>query len=272
MKIDVIGCGSAFSQRNNTSSIRIIDSQQNQWLIDCGPTVPRAIWQRDIGVNDIQVIYFTHIHPDHSSGLAALINQWKSFQRTEPLTIFCQAEQRKPLEALVALSVWPETEVCFEIHWQDIHDAFEWKHWQIRTANTQHEMANRAIRIEIDQQAVFFSGDGRPTAASQALMLGADIAFQECASFDALPADSSHGDFPDCERLLAQTSVKALGIYHCFDAAIPSLLEAVRHTPNLFVSQDGLVVDLDDDNYVQHTLDFTSVGSIPMGSASTEKG
>jgi len=264
MKIDVIGCGSAFSQRNNTSSIRIIDSQQNQWLIDCGPTVPRAIWQRNIGVNEIQVIYFTHIHPDHSSGLAALINQWNSNQRTEPLTIFCQAEQRKPLEALVALSVWPETEICFEIHWQDIQDVFEWKHWQIRTANTQHEMANRAIRVEIDQHTLFFSGDGRPTSESQALMQNVDMAFQECASFDPLPADSSHGDFPDCERLLKETGAKALGIYHFFDAAISNLYDAARQTPNVFLSRDALVINLEDKDYLQQTFDATLTDEISM--------
>lgn len=260
MKIDVIGSGSAFSKRNNTSSIRIIDCQKNQWLIDCGPTVPRAIWQRSIGVNDIQVIYFTHIHPDHSSGLAALINQWKSFNRTEPLTIFCQAEQQQPLKALVELAVWPETQVCFDIHWQDIADEFEWKHWHIRTANTQHEMANKAIRITADDKTLFYSGDGRPTAASQSLMKDVDMAFQECASFEALSNDSSHGDLPGCERLLVDTGAKALGIYHCFDEAIPSLLQAVRDIPDMFLSRDGLQLDLDDIDFSRHAFDSLSIG------------
>ena len=260
MKIDVIGSGSAFSKRNNTSSIRIIDCQKNQWLIDCGPTVPRAIWQRNIDVNDIQVIYFTHIHPDHSSGLVALINQWKSFKRTEPLTIFCQAEQQQPLQALVDLAVWPETHVCFDIHWQDITDGFEWKHWQIRTANTQHEMSNKAIRITVDGKTLFYSGDGRPTAASQALMKGADIAFQECASFTALPDDSSHGDLPDCEQLLVETEVKALGIYHCFDEAIPSLLNALVDIPDMFLSRDGLQLDLNDLDLSEKCFNLLSIG------------
>ncbi|PYF80564.1 MULTISPECIES: MBL fold metallo-hydrolase [Marinomonas] len=254
MKIDVIGSGSAFSKRCNTSAIKITDSLENQWLIDCGPTIPRAIWQRNIGVNDIAVIYFTHIHPDHSSGLAALINQWKSFKRTEPLTIFCQSDQRQPLQALVDLAVWPETQLCFDIHWQDIADDFEWKHWQIRTANTQHEMANKALRITIEGKSVFYSGDGRPTKASEALMEGVDIAFQECASFHALDGGSSHGDFPDCQRLLAETNVRALGIYHCFDEAIPSLLAATSGHPALFLSRDGLQFDLNNFDLSSHPM------------------
>ncbi|QUX94003.1 ribonuclease Z [Marinomonas sp. CT5] len=254
MKIDVIGSGSAFSTCNNTSAIKVTDCQQNQWLIDCGPTIPRAIWQRNIDVNDISVIYFTHIHPDHSSGLAALINQWKSFKRTEPLTIFCQANQQPSLQSLVSLAIWPETQLCFDIYWQDITDEFEWKHWQIRTANTQHEMANKAIRITIDGKTLFYSGDGRPTAASQALMRGADVAFQECASFTGLSSGASHGDFPDCERLLRETEVKALGIYHCFDDAIPSLLNAMANMPDMFLSRDGLQLDLNDIDFSQNAF------------------
>ena len=57
MKIDVLGCGSAFSCTQNTSALRVIDADNKQWLIDCGPTVPRALWQRGGEVNDIDAIY-----------------------------------------------------------------------------------------------------------------------------------------------------------------------------------------------------------------------
>lgn len=43
MKIDVLGCGSAFSESQNTSALRVIDNNNRQWLIDCGPTIPRAL-------------------------------------------------------------------------------------------------------------------------------------------------------------------------------------------------------------------------------------
>ena len=244
MIINVIGSGSAFSKINNTSSIHIVDKQKNQWLVDCGPTVPRAVWQNNIGINDIDAIYFTHIHPDHSSGLAALINQWKSFNRTAKLDVFCQHDQQPALESLVELAIWPETELCFDIHWHRIEDEFSWKHWEIQSANTQHEMSNRALRLTIDDRVLFYSGDGRPTPASEALMQGSDIAFQECASFEGLPDDSSHGDLLDCIRLLDSQNIKALGIYHCFDEDIPKLEKAVQSQARLFISHDCLSIDL----------------------------
>jgi ribonuclease BN (tRNA processing enzyme) len=246
MLLDVIGCGSAFSQVNQNSSILIKDDLNRQWLIDCGPTIPRALWRRDISVNEIHVIYFTHIHPDHCAGLPALLNQWKSFGRIVPLTIYCQSEQREQLEMLVAFAGWPHPKLSFEVNWAEIEDQFEWRDWQIQTAVTQHEMSNRAIRIQHREQALFYSGDGRPTQASEALMPGVDIAFQECASFAALPADASHGDFADCCQLVDRIDVDVLGLYHCWDEAIPEIQSAVLPQPKLFLSYDGLSIDLSD--------------------------
>ncbi len=250
MKIEVMGYGSAFSKISNTSSILVSDHIQNKWLIDCGPTVPRALWQREIGINDIDVIYFTHIHPDHCLGLTALTNQWKSFGRSKPLDIFCQPEQQAPLKSLIQLSTWPETSLCFDVHWHDITDHFSWLNWQISTAITQHEISNRSIRIDVDDQSLFYSGDGRPTESSQLLMQDVDLAFQECASLAPQPENSSHCDFERCQQLVSETGVKALGLYHCFDESISALQRMVEKSEYLFMSQDGLVMDLADSNSI----------------------
>lgn len=246
MKIDVLGCGSALSKQNNTSSVMVTDTKQNQFLIDCGPTIPRVLWQKESGINSIQAIYFTHIHPDHCAGLPALLNQWNSFKRTEPLDIFCQPEQKEPLQSLVNLTNWPSGELCFDVNWHDITDHFYWNDWEIKTAYTQHAVPNRAIRINTDEHAFFYSGDGRPTEMTKAIMLGADLAFQECAASTPLPDQSSHGDFFACKQLIEKTQVPALGLYHCFDEHLDELQHLTKTVPGLFLSQDGLSIDLAD--------------------------
>lgn len=240
MKIDVLGCGSAFSREQNTSALRIIDEANRQWLIDCGPTIPRALWQRGGEINDIDAIYFTHVHPDHCVGLTALLNYWKSFSRQKPLVIYSQPEQRTVLMQLAALASWPQTTMSFELDWRDTTDAWTWHDWHIQTAETQHELTNRAIRITQGEQTLFYSGDGRPTAQSIALMAGADLAFQECASLTALNEDASHGDFPSCLALFQQLDIPALGLYHCYDAILDDLKAACDPWDGLFVSHDGL--------------------------------
>ncbi|MBV1841807.1 MBL fold metallo-hydrolase [Photobacterium ganghwense] len=244
MKIEVIGCGSAFSKISNTSSLLVTDNTGNQLLIDCGPTVPRALYNRSTSVNEIGAIYFTHIHPDHCTGLTALFNYWKSHHRTEPVTIFCQEENKSSLQFLALFANWPAKELCFEVHWQMITDHFVWNHWQLETAETQHELTNRAVRISADGQQLFYSGDGRPTQASIDLMQHTDLAFQECASFDALDETSSHCDFYACKVLLEKSNIKRLGLYHCWDEAIAEIKQSAATIEYLFVSHDGLTIDL----------------------------
>ncbi len=246
MKIEVLGCGSAFSTQYNTSSICITDRAQRSWLIDCGPTIARAWWQRGHDINVIDALYFTHIHPDHCAGLPVLLSQWQAFGRTAPLDIYCQAEQMPSLKSLVALAVWPHDEFPFAIYWHAVCAEFRWHDWHIRTAQTQHAVTNRALRIEADGQTLFYSGDGRPTDASIALMQGAMLAFQECASLEALSTDASHGDFPSCLSLLATGAVERLGLYHCYDEFLPQLRQRCAGHAKLFVSEDGLCIDLDD--------------------------
>ncbi|HBT5567796.1 TPA: ribonuclease Z, partial [Klebsiella pneumoniae] len=114
----MLGCGSAFSCTQNTSALRVIDADNKQWLIDCGPTVPRALWQRGGEVNDIDAIYFTHVHPDHCTGLTALLNHWKSYSRQKPVIIYCQPAQQPVLMQLAALANWPQADLGFTIDWQ----------------------------------------------------------------------------------------------------------------------------------------------------------
>lgn len=244
MKIDVLGCGSAFSVQQNTSAICVTDPDHRQWLIDCGPTIPRALWQRRGDVNDIDAIYFTHVHPDHCTGLTALLNHWKSFGRRKPLIIWSQREQRPVLMQLASLANWPESSLCFAIDWRDSEPEWHWQGWHIRTAFSHHEIPNLALRIEIGDNALFYSGDGRPTPESTALMHHASLAFQECASLTALASDASHGDFPGCLALFEQLRLPRMGLYHCHDAALPALAQACAAHPGLFLSQDGMTIDL----------------------------
>ncbi|WP_312690363.1 ribonuclease Z [Kosakonia sp.] len=244
MKIDVLGCGSAFSLQHNTSAICVTDNHQQRWLIDCGPTIPRTLWQRRGDVNDIDAIYFTHVHPDHCTGLTALLNHWKSFGRRKPLIIWSQREQRAVLMQLARLANWPNSDLCFGIEWRDSEPDFHWQGWRIRTAFTHHEIPNLALRIDADERTLFYSGDGRPTPESIALMHRADVAFQECTSLTALPADASHGDLPGCLALRDQLHLPRLGLYHCNDAAREALAQACAVYPGLFLCQDGMVIDL----------------------------
>ncbi len=73
---------------------------------------------------------------------------------------------------------------------------------------TQHELSNRAIRITIAGQTLFYSGDGRPTADSIALMAGAGLAFWRTGRRRTLVS-------PSTGRNAAKPDVAGLADPHC---------------------------------------------------------
>ncbi len=68
MKIQVIGCGNAFSKRNFNQSF-LLEEDDKTLLIDCGSQIPRALDWHNIDIKSIDNIYISHLHADHIGGL-----------------------------------------------------------------------------------------------------------------------------------------------------------------------------------------------------------
>ncbi len=79
-----------------------------QWLIDCGP--PRAP-KRGGEVNDIDAIYFTHVHPDHQKLSDGATEPLEKLFRQKPVIIYCQLAQQPVLMQLAALANWLQADL-----------------------------------------------------------------------------------------------------------------------------------------------------------------
>lgn len=90
--IKFIGTGSGkASLKRNFSSILIHHNNYNL-LIDCGDGISKALLQQNIEYNSIDAVLISHLHPDHYSGLASLIVQFKMMNRKNDFTIFIHTE------------------------------------------------------------------------------------------------------------------------------------------------------------------------------------
>jgi len=181
-KLNVIGIGSrVFSAQTITSSIRNQSiSQQNQCssTVTAGAKKPlAACW---LAVKWHTVICNFNAYPSWSQFWVSgteFISEEKLSNALKPGDNFCQQNKRKPLESvggIVGLGLkqrWALRSLagyswCF---WVDI--------WQIRNANTSNmKWPIERFELRLTSKQYFLSADGRPTAASQALMLGAGYA------------------------------------------------------------------------------------------------
>ena len=90
--IKFIGTGSGKTSLNRFHSSFLVSTSNYNLLIDAGDGVSKALLSQGVDFTKINGILFTHLHPDHYAGLAALIVQMKMHNREEQLDIFINSE------------------------------------------------------------------------------------------------------------------------------------------------------------------------------------
>ena len=89
MQLELIGSGDAYDG-TRTNAALLVSAAHFSLLIDCGPTVPAALFRRGGSPEELDAVYLTHNHPDHVLGLTTLLNWMASQGRSKPLQLICQ--------------------------------------------------------------------------------------------------------------------------------------------------------------------------------------
>lgn len=71
MKIHVLGCGSAFTQKNYQSNY-LLEHEGKYLLFDAGSDIRFSLRDSNLKVSDIDAVYISHLHADHAGGLEYL--------------------------------------------------------------------------------------------------------------------------------------------------------------------------------------------------------
>jgi len=122
VKITFIGTSSGKASLKRNHSSLLFSSEKYNLLVDAGDGSSRALMSGGINFNSINGILFTHLHPDHFSGLPALIVQMKMINRTEPLDVFIHDSLRNVVEEFLLKSYLLPERMGFEIHYKIFRD------------------------------------------------------------------------------------------------------------------------------------------------------
>ena len=109
MKIKFIGTSSAQTTLARFHSSLLLSTDNYNLLVDAGDGISRVLLLNKINFNKIDGIILTHLHPDHFSGLPALIVQMKIANRKKPLEIFIHQSLKTIVEnTLINSYILPE--------------------------------------------------------------------------------------------------------------------------------------------------------------------
>ncbi len=232
MSVTVVGTGNAYDGEH-TNACLLVNEHDFTLLVDCGPSVPKALFSMGLNSNVLDAIYISHTHPDHCLGLTTLLNWMNSRGRLRPLTIFVQEVQQSVLEPLISFASWPEAVLNFTVHFQSIHEVMTIGPWQSRTSDTHHAVANRSLQLTTNNgHRLFYSGDGRLTSLGTELAAESDWVFIEC---ETLNHHISHGSWQEICQLPRKQGSDWL-LYHIDPNCRDTLAERIECEPDFRIA------------------------------------
>lgn len=203
MKIKVIGCGNAFSNKNFNQCF-LLEEGKRKMLIDCGFQVPAALNYHGINIKDIDDIYISHAHADHVGGLeyvAFMRYDWSTYPRkynegnyapnlianSELLSSIWEKSLRGGLESMEGFVANMSTYFC-PIPVED-NKPFHWQGWTCNLIQQIHIMSGGMIAWtfglfmeKTGSPTLYFTTDSQHCSPRQMEIFyrKADIIFQDC--------------------------------------------------------------------------------------------
>ena len=114
MKLTILGCFSAFPNKNSFTSSQLLEINGSSFLIDCGEGTQIQLRKYGIKFNSIEHIFISHLHGDHFFGLPGLISTLKILGRIKPLNIFGPVGIKNAITTLLKLgNSWTNYELFF---------------------------------------------------------------------------------------------------------------------------------------------------------------
>ncbi len=224
MKIRFIGTGSGKTSLQRFHSSIFFSSDSYNLLIDTGDGISKALLSQNINLHLINGILITHLHPDHFSGLGALIVQLKLINRTNELDIYLHQSLVEVVKRYIYNSYLFSERMDFEINYKvfdteetvKIEDNFTF----LSKQNSHLEVYKKydylnllsfsclSLLLNLQGINVFYTGD---IGEKKDLYL-----FKE-HKIDIMISEISHIDFKDLIQAYKTQSVEKLYLTHISD-------------------------------------------------------
>lgn len=175
MQLKFIGTSSGKTSLNRYHSSLLFFSNDFHFLIDAGDGISKALLKEGVNFSDINSILFSHLHPDHYTGLAALIVQMKMQQRTKPLSIYVYKSLIEIINNFLTSSYLLPERMGFEIAYIPFEDNetkvikndFKFtarknthlSELETKSSNKELSFYSASFLIEVNEQKIFYTAD-----------------------------------------------------------------------------------------------------------------
>ena len=207
-----IGSGDAFGSGGRLQPCVLIDGEGIRFTLDLGLTALIGLRQQGIEPNSIDAVLLTHLHGDHCGGVPFLLmDGMLGSKRQRPLTILGPKGTRDHL-SLLHEALFPGSHIMtprFPVDYVEIepNETLDLTGLSVSAVAAEHTAQTHplALRVQMGDKAVAYTGDGAFTEDLAGLVDGADLLIAE--SYYYSKAVKWHLNYPDIARLSAKQTV-----------------------------------------------------------------
>ena len=243
----VVGCGDAFGSGGRLQTCFHVSSGDTRFLIDCGATALIGLNRLQIDPNDIGSIVLSHLHGDHFAGLIWYIMHAKHISgRTAPLRVIGPEGTEERYVATAELLYPGSTgfHPAFELTFHTFYDraCFKAEGFDVTPFEVNHPSGSlsAALRIEIGDTVLAFSGDTEWVDNLIPCAANADLYISECYGFDG--SEYYHMTWETLKGVLPGISAKKILLTHLNEATLAKM--HLIQDQRVSIAEDGLVVDV----------------------------
>ncbi|MHC5234323.1 MBL fold metallo-hydrolase [Brucella sp. LJL56] len=196
-----------FPSKTRAQSSNLVVVNGVYYIFDAGDGVVRRLAEANIPLQNIGLVFLTHLHDDHTAGLPALLGAAWDSKRTDPINVYGPPKTEQLVKALIDFDKISADirivdggrsipiETLFSGHdtmpgviYQDGNVkiiAGQNSHFDFhKTKNPDAHEGSYTYRVETRDKVIVFTGDTGPNPETERLAAGADILVSEVNSVE----------------------------------------------------------------------------------------
>lgn len=254
MKLTTLGSGTFFISKEMSASSFVIDTGTKKLLIDCGPGTLVKLAQAGIDINDIDYVFLTHFHPDHSSDLFPLFMNYRLADIFAPSSdnkfpvFYGPKGLRKFMINYAKNSQLHSVEGWDKIEMVDYNSKMQIDDFTLKTFKVEHNAFNfkaavYALRFEFNDKVITFSGDCASCDGVKKACKNADLFICDASFPASYKVNNVHMNTTEIAEISKEGKVKMIILDHFYPQF--ANYDLVKEVGNVFNGKILKAKDLD---------------------------
>ncbi|MDE1832873.1 MAG: ribonuclease Z [Candidatus Micrarchaeota archaeon] len=168
MKVVFLGTSGSTPTKERSLSSVALEREGEVFLFDCGEGTQRQMMINSLSISKVRAIFLSHIHGDHTLGVAGLVRTMALNKRTSPLEIFIPAGGMRGIKALIGFD---GAEIPYRIEVKPLKSGaiYRGKGFSVSAFRLEHQLETYGFAFKEDDR-IRFNKEGAARAGLKGAM------------------------------------------------------------------------------------------------------